>query len=177
MLNYLADDPSRCWADQDYLENNTWLSNFPLLKKYGLDFDPMCFSNHLPGIAKLADKNSEIQFILEHTGMPYDHTPEGRKVWSDGMRVLAERENASVKISGFGTTVDNWNEALIRPYVLTTIDLFGADRVCFASNFPTDKVFSSMSKIWDAFLSITADFSEDEKDKMFAMNAKRLYRI
>lgn len=177
MLNYLADDPSRCWADQDYLENDTWRGNFPLLKKYGLDFDPMCFSNHLPGIAELAGKHPDIQVILEHTGMPYDHTPEGRKVWTDGMRALAERENASVKISGFGTTIDNWTEELIRPYVLTAIEVFGVDRVCFASNFPTDKMFSSMTKIWDAFLSITADFSQHERDAMFANNAKRLYRM
>ena len=93
------------------------------------------------------------------------------------MRALAERENASVKISGFGTTIDNWTEELIRPYVLTAIEVFGVDRVCFASNFPTDKMFSSMTKIWDAFLSITADFSQHERDAMFANNAKRLYRM
>jgi len=43
----------------------------------------------------------------------------------------------------------------------------------FASNFPTDKLFSSMDAIWQAFLSITADFSQDERDKLFAGNANQ----
>ncbi len=177
MLNYLADIPALCWADQDYMLHNDWLRNFPLLKKYGLDFDPMCFSNHLPGIAKLAGENPEIQVILEHTGMPYDHTDEGRAIWADGMRALAARDNTAAKISGLGNTIDNWTEELIRPYVLETIEIFGTERVAFASNFPTDSKFSSMGAIWDAFMSITADFSQDERNAMFAGNARRLYRL
>ncbi len=177
MLNYLPDTPALCWADQDYMANPDWVRSFALLKKYGLDFDPMCFSNHLPGIAKLAGENPEIQVILEHTGMPFDHTDEGRKIWADGMRELAARDNTAAKISGLGNTIENWTETLIRPYVLETIEIFGTDRVAFASNFPTDSQFGPMSDIWDAFLSITTDFSQDEKNAMFADNARRLYRM
>jgi predicted TIM-barrel fold metal-dependent hydrolase len=177
MLNYLPDNPALCWADQDYLQNDAWLKNFPLLKKYGLDFDPMCFSNHLPGVAKLAGENPEIKVILEHAGMPYDHTPECRAVWAKAMRTFAERDNAAIKISGFGNTMENWTEEKIRPYVLEIIEAFGTGRVCFASNFPTDGQFSDMAAIWDAFLSITGNFSQDEKDAMFAENAYRLYRF
>ena len=177
MLNHLPDVPALCWADQDYMANDKWLKNIPLLKKYGLDFDPMCFSNHLPGLARIAGENPEIRVILEHTGMPYDHTNEGRKIWADGLRALAERDNTAVKISGFGTTIENWTEEVIRPYVLETIDIFGTDRVAFASNFPTDSMFSDMATIWEAFLSITSGFSQNERDAMFADNARRIYRL
>lgn len=177
MLNYLPNNPALCWADQDYMQNDHWLKNYPLLAKYGLDFDPMCFSNHLPHMAKLAGDYPNIHVTLEHTGMPYDHTDDGRKIWADGMRLLAERDNTAVKISGLGNTIENWDIDKIRPYVLETIDIFGTDRVCFASNFPTDSLFSSMAAIWDAFLAITADFSQAEKDAMFADNALRLYKM
>ena len=177
MLNHLPNVPALCWADQDYMANDTWLKNIPLLKKYGLDFDPMCFSNHVPGLARIAGENPEIRVILEHTGMPYDHTNEGRKIWADGLRALAERDNTAVKISGFGTTIENWTEEVIRPYVLETIDIFGTDRVAFASNFPTDSMFSDMATIWEAFLSITSGFSQNERDAMFADNARRIYRL
>jgi predicted TIM-barrel fold metal-dependent hydrolase len=177
MLNHLPDNPALCWADQDYMANDAWLKNFPLLKKYGLDFDPMCFSNHLPGLAKLAGENPETQVILEHTGMPHDHTTEGRKYWADGMRALAARDNTAAKISGLGNTIENWTEEQIRPYVLETIEIFGTDRVAFASNFPTDSQFSTLSAIWEAFLSITEDLSQAERDAMFAGNARRLYSM
>jgi predicted TIM-barrel fold metal-dependent hydrolase len=34
-----------------------------------------------------------------------------------------------------------------------------------------------MDAIWQAFLSITADFSQDEQDKMFTDNAIEHYRL
>jgi predicted TIM-barrel fold metal-dependent hydrolase len=34
-----------------------------------------------------------------------------------------------------------------------------------------------MDAIWQAFLSITADFSQDERDKMFADNAIKHYSL
>jgi predicted TIM-barrel fold metal-dependent hydrolase len=93
------------------------------------------------------------------------------------MRALAANDNVVAKISGLGTTMPKWNETMIRPYVLETIDIFGIDRVMFASNFPTDKLFSSMDAIWQAFLSLTSAFSQDERDKMFADNAIKHYRL
>lgn len=177
MLNYMAENPALCWADQDYLQNTAWLDNFGLLKKYNLDFDLMCFSNHMKGAAELANKHPQTGIFLEHAGMPHDHTPAGRDAWRSGMNSLAANDNVTAKISGLGTTMPDWTEEQIRTYVLEAIEIFGTDRVCFASNFPTDKQFSSMDAIWQAFLSITADFSADERDDMFMRNALRLYRL
>ena len=177
MLNYLPGTPALCWADQDYLENQDWVDNFGLLKKYDLDFDLMCFSNHMERAAALARRHPQTQIFLEHAGMPHDHTEEGRAYWKAGMQQLAREDNTIAKLSGFGNTIECWTEELIRPYILEAVDIFGVERICFASNFPTDKQFGSMEAIWQAFLSITADFSQDERDKMFATNALRYYRI
>ncbi len=177
MMNYLADTPALCWASQDYMQNPTWVKNIGLLKKYGLSFDPMCFSNHFAGLAQIAHNNPDILIILEHTGMPHDHTEQGKAFWAEGLRKIAACDNTAIKISGLGNTIGNWTEHSIRPYVLQAIDIFGTDRVCFASNAPTDKQFSPINDIWQAFLSITADFSRSEKDNMFANNALRLYNM
>lgn len=177
MLNHLPDNPALCWANEDFMENAAWIEKFGLLKKYGLDFDLMCFSNHMERAAALAGKHPETRIILEHTGMPHDHTPEGRDHWRSGLRSLASMDNVFAKISGHGNTIENWTEELIRPYVLETIEIFGTDRVCFASNFPTDSMFSSMDAVWSAFLSITGEFSQDERDSMFAENAINIYRL
>jgi predicted TIM-barrel fold metal-dependent hydrolase len=47
----------------------------------------------------------------------------------------------------------------------------------FASDFPTDKLFNTYAKALDAFDAITAAFSADEREAMFAANAERIYRI
>lgn len=177
MLNRLEDNPAMCWADEDFTVNPAWVGNFGLLRKYGLGFDLMCFSNMMHRMADLAHTHSDTLIVLEHTGMPHEHDEDGRERWRAGMKALAANENVVTKISGLGNTIADWTEDLFRPYVLETIDIFGIDRVMFGSNFPTDKQFSSMDTLFQAFLSITADFSQDERDRMFADNAIRHYRI
>jgi len=177
MLNRIENDPAKCWAAEDFTRNPAWIRNYGLLKKYNLGFDLMCFSNMMHRMADLAHKHPDIMVYLEHAGMPHEFAKEGNERWRAGMQALAANDNVVAKISGLGTTMPKWNEAMIRPYVLETIDIFGVDRVMFASNFPTDKLFSSMDAIWQAFLSITSAFSQDERDKMFADNAIKHYRL
>ena len=59
--------------------------------------------------------------------------------------------------------------------VLDTIEIFGADRCMFASNFPVDRLHSDYDAIWRAFDQITADFSADERHALFHDNAARFY--
>ncbi len=177
MLNRIEDDPAKCWAPEDFTVNPTWIENYGLLKKYGLGFDLMCFSNMMHRMADLAHRHPDIMIYLEHAGMPHEFDEAGNEAWRSGMKALAANENVVAKVSGLGTTMPDWDEDMIRPYVLETIDIFGVDRVMFASNFPTDKLYSSMDAIWQAFLSITSDFSQGERDKLFADNAVKYYGL
>jgi len=177
MLNRIEDEPAKCWAAEDFTVNPAWIRNFSLLQKYGLGFDLMCFSNMMHRMADLAHKHPDTMIYLEHAGMPHEFDAAGNERWRAGMKALAANDNVVTKISGLGTVIPDWTEEIIRPYVLETIDIFGVDRVMFASNFPTDKLFSSMDAIWKAFLSITSDFSQAERDRMFADNAIEHYRL
>jgi len=48
----------------------------------------------------------------------------------------------------------------------------------FASNFPVDWLFTEYySTLMDAYLSVTASYSDAERAAMFADNAERWYRI
>jgi predicted TIM-barrel fold metal-dependent hydrolase len=189
VVNYLPGPHANWWADQgykakpgwvrsqDYFENPKFLANFHKLARYGLGFDYMAFPNHMKPMAKLANANPGVTVYVEHTGMPYDHTPEGLEVWREGMHALAAAPNVVCKLSGLGNTVPKWTEEAIRPYVLEAIDIFGVDRCMFASNFPTDGAFSTMRAVWEAFFSIAKSFTAEERDKLFAANAIRHYRL
>ena len=177
MLNFLPGNPRYCWADREYLEDPLWQENYGLLARYGLDFDLMCFAHQMPAMAKLATSHPDIRVHLEHTGMPWDHTAEGRQLWRQGLRKIAALENSDIKISGLGNTIEGWTAEAIRPYVLEAIDIFGTERVSFASNFPTDKQFSSMAAIWAAFDSILEGFDLESRERMFVENAIAAYRL
>ena len=67
--------------------------------------------------------------------------------------------------------------AVWRPFVETCIELFGADRCMFESNFPVDKMAIGYAALWNAFKRIAAGASADEKRALFAGTATRTYRL
>jgi len=64
-----------------------------------------------------------------------------------------------------------------RPYMETCIDLFGARRCMFESNFPVEKMGIGWATLWNAFKRIAADASAEEKLALFSGTARRVYRL
>jgi predicted TIM-barrel fold metal-dependent hydrolase len=61
--------------------------------------------------------------------------------------------------------------------VETCVELFGADRCMFESNFPVDSATCSYVRLWNAFKRISAGWSADERAALFAGTARRAYRL
>jgi predicted TIM-barrel fold metal-dependent hydrolase len=155
-----------------------WQRGFKLLRNYGLSFDLQIYPAQMPEATAVARENPETPLILNHTGMFVDRSSiAGWRAWRDGMRTLAACPNVSVKISGLGMLDHHWTVESLRPYVLETIDTFGAEQCMFASNFPVDRLYSTYSAVWKAFAEIVSGASETEKSALFRENAQRIYRI
>jgi predicted TIM-barrel fold metal-dependent hydrolase len=80
-----------------------------------------------------------------------------------------------VKISGLGQPGEAWTVEANRDIVRTVIDLFGARRCMFASNFPVDSLCASFQTIFNGFFAITQDLSAGERRALFRDNAIRIY--
>lgn len=159
------------------LGDPAWRRGFALLERFGLSFDLQTPWWHLPEAAELAAAHPGIQVILNHTGLPADRSPEGLAGWRRAMAVLAEMPNVAVKISGLGVPGRPWTVEANRRIVLDTIELFGPERCMFASNFPVDGLVASFATIWDGFLAITAGLDAAARRRLFADNARRIYRL
>lgn len=154
-----------------------WRRGFAMLAPNGLSFDLQTPWWHLAEARSLADDFGATQIILNHTGLPADRSKEGLEGWRTAMRLLAGAPNAAVKISGIGQAGHPWSVEANRAIVRTTIDLFGAERCMFASNFPVDSLVASFDTIYSGFAEITSDLSSAERDALFFGNAMRIYRI
>ena len=64
-----------------------------------------------------------------------------------------------------------------KPWIETCIELFGADRCMFESNFPVDKVTSGFGVLWNAFKRLSAKASAAEKTALFSGTASRVYKL
>ena len=170
-------DPRLRFTPVDRLNDPAWLAGFALLGQTDWSFDLQIYAHQMADATRLARRYPSTRIILNHAGMPHDRSPSGMVAWREGMRALADCENTAVKISGLGMMDHGWSTDSIRPFVLDSIEIFGTDRACFASNFPVDGLFSSFDTLWGAFDDITSGSSNDDRDKLFRTTAETLYRI
>jgi L-fuconolactonase len=66
---------------------------------------------------------------------------------------------------------------LWRPVIEPALEVFGASRCMFESNFPVDRSGASYGVVWNAFKRIAAGASAKEKAALFHDNAKRVYKL
>ncbi len=134
--------------------------------------------------------------MLDHVGGPLGVGPyrgKGEDVfaaWKRDIRTLATCPNVFVKLGGLAMAVNGFDfhkrdlppssDELARswrPYMETCIEVFGARRCMFESNFPVDKAMCGYPVLWNAFKRIATGASAAEKAALFHDTAAGFYRI
>lgn len=150
------------------MDDGKWREGYRRLAPLGLHFELQAPWRQLEEAARLARDFPETLIVLNHTGLPSD--PELTD-WRKALALIAACPNAAVKISGLGAVKRK------REVVLAAIELFGAQRAMFASNFPVDGLRSTFSEIFSEFDAITRAFPQPERRALFYDNAVRIYRM
>jgi L-fuconolactonase len=177
-----------------YLESK-FRRGFAELAPLNLTFDAFVLAPQLADVTDLARNFPDTSIVLNHLGQPVGRGAHAGRLehefsdWRKNMTDIADCANVAVKMGGLGsflvgsptyrsdppasseTLAAEWG-----PYVETTIQLFGADRVMFASNAPTDGA-GLFSVVCNAYKRIVAACSDDERADVFARTAARVYRL
>ena len=154
-----------------------WRRGYALLAQHGLSFDLQTPWWHLREAADLNARYPEVPIILNHTGLPRDRSAGELAGWRAAMRLFAGAPNVAVKISGLGEPGQAWSVARNEGVILDTIEIFGEDRCLFASNFPVDGLAGSFATIYSGFAQATEKLGLTVQAKLFAGNARRIYRL
>jgi len=128
----------------------------------------------MAGAAELAAACPDVTFVLQHAGMLEDLSDEGIAAWRAGMRLLAAQDNVVSKLSGLGTFLRANDVEHIGFVVRETLDLFGAERCLFGSNFPIEKLWTPYGELIDAH---RAALPETARPEVFGDTARRVYRL
>ena len=161
----------------DVMNDADWRRGFALLASHGLLFELQIFAGQMADGARLARSFPDTIFVLEHAGMLEDTSPRGWQLWRDGMMALADCPNVNVKLSGLGTFVHACRTDVIGPIVRETVAMFGADRCCYGSNFPIEKLWIDYGTLYETFRNAVAHLSDGEQAAILHDTAARLYRI
>jgi L-fuconolactonase len=169
---------------------------FRLLQKLNLSFDAWVLEPQLPELIDLARAFAETQIVVDHLGGPVGvaqyagQLHERFSLWCKNMRILSTCTNVSVKLGGLGMPLTGSSSFMAtpprssaqlaeewRPYIETCIEVFGADRCMFESNFPVDAATCTYRVLWNAFKRLTASASKADQAALFSGTAARVYRL
>jgi predicted TIM-barrel fold metal-dependent hydrolase len=177
-INWHPDALYRFCERPDYMRDAAWRRGLSLLERHGLSFDLQIYAGHQGDDAyQLVADFPGIQFILDHSGAPYDRSADGVARWHGALRRLATLPNVVTKLSGFDMFDHRWTVASLREPILRVLDAFGPDRCLFASNFPVSGLYAPYGRLLGAYLEILSVCSADEQRQILHDNAARVYRL
>ena len=65
----------------------------------------------------------------------------------------------------------------IAPWIEHALEVFGAGRCMFASNFPVDAMAGTFDELYTGFIEVTSGLDDTARDLLFAGTAERIYRL
>jgi L-fuconolactonase len=166
------------------------------LTAMGLSLDALVYHHQHTDLIDLARACPGANIILNHTGMPLCYGPFAGKQkevyaqWRATLPEIASCANVTMKLGGMMMRLAAYDYNAIpappsseqlaaywRPYIEPCIELFGAERCTFESNFPVDKMGIGYAALWNAFKRIARGASVDEKLALFSRTGRRAYRL
>lgn len=157
------------------MTDRAWREGYARLHPLGLHYELQTPWWHLHEAARVARDFPDTRIVINHAGMPSDRSEAGLQAWRAALAAMAACPNVAIKISGIGEAGGHWRLEANRRVVLEVIELFGAERCMFGSNYPVDGLCASFGTIFEGFARIVEGFSAEERSRLFVENARRIY--
>jgi L-fuconolactonase len=123
---------------------------------------------HLAELSQLVAAFPSINFILNHFA-GFDLSQVSPAVWAESLKPIAQCENILVKLSGYR------REQPLSAYLDAALDVFGAQRLLYGSNFPMFFPQTTYSEICHSMINAIHDV--ELQKAIFYQNAERIYRL
>jgi predicted TIM-barrel fold metal-dependent hydrolase len=147
----------------------------------------------MPLIKQIIAKNSQLRFIINHSGFPAKGGPKESNntawgLWKTNIIELAQYNNVFIKCSGMEMVDRQYEMSWFSQVTSYCISQFSIDRVMIASNFPLCLLGKEAGKetgknnygnYWQDILesSVIEQCSENEKSALLYDNALRIYKL
>ncbi|GJD52757.1 hypothetical protein OPKNFCMD_5524 [Methylobacterium crusticola] len=169
--------PEEAGRSRTLMSDPAWRAGFARLARHGLRFDLQTPWWNLDEAVELARDFPGTTIILNHAGLPAARDPASLAGWRAAMARLAGCPNVAVKVSGLGQPGQAWTPESNGPVVRAVIELFGAERAMFGSNFPVDSLCATLPEILGGMKAIAAPLPPAEQEAFFAGTARRVYAL
>jgi len=165
----------------EYFSRDDFHRGLNLLPGLDLRYDLLVFQRQLPVAIQLVDRQPELGIIVDHLAKPEARNGRIEDHWRRDMRELSKREHIlGVKFSGLVTEFPDGpiDRDTIRAYFEETLEMFGANRVMFGTDWPVCLLRVESYTEWaDTVRDLVSALSADERKAILGDNAIRTYQI
>jgi L-fuconolactonase len=160
-----------------YCLREEFVAGVRLIGEHGLRCDLCLRPDELADGARLAAACPDTRFVLDHCGNAPVYAD--RTAWQRGIAAVAQQPNVICKISGIIAQAkpEGWSSDDLAPIILHCAEVFGKDRIIFASDWPVCTLGATLQNWVHALQTIVAAWPEADQRKLFHDNAARFYDI
>lgn len=152
-----------------------------LLEAAGISLDVVSVRRrHLELVPILAQRYPQLRMVIDHLSKPPIRRPDRWEHWRDNLIAAARHPYVFAKVSGLFPArgaMDDWDAALLRPYLDLALDQFGPHRLMFGSDWPICNLAGGFRKIWREYRVLFDALDPPERAQILGGTAARFYRI
>ncbi|MEM1365418.1 MAG: amidohydrolase family protein [Pseudomonadota bacterium] len=168
--------------DDDWMLRPDIAWAYEAIAEHDLIFEALGFPRHIANFRTLLARHPDMRVVLNHCLKPQirDHPEQVAALsdWADGMSALAKETKAVCKFSALVTEAKpDWTEADLRPFTDHVIEVFGADRLMWGSDWPVALLASDYERWLGSAKALTSHLSAEEEHALFYGTANNFYRL
>lgn len=139
-----------------------------------LTFDALGFPVHLPRFQEIFARHSTMRAVIDHGMKPVIRNGEF-DAWAKAIVAIAETTSVHCKISGLANEAGaGWSAQTLAPYVEHLLNVFGADRLMWGSDWPV----LELAGTYDNWLATAKTLiPQADAPAIFGGTAARFYRL
>jgi L-fuconolactonase len=164
--------------DPAFMLDPDFQKGLSLLKNHDFTYDVLIFPTQMESAYKTISMHPDQKFVIDHLAKP-DIKNGILEPWSSWIRKIAAYDNVTCKLSGLVTEAvwQSWNHEDFYPYLDVVMEAFGTSRVMFGSDWPVCLLSGDYQEVFGIVSSYLKEFSKDEKEQIFGLNAASFYGI
>jgi len=162
----------------DWLVQRDVLRGLQHLSAMNVSYDLLVHTRHLRYVPQIVENCPDLALVVDHMAKPRI-TDVAVESWSRELESVASYQNIHCKLSGLVTEANwaSWHTGDLKPYVERALKLFGPQRMMFGSDHPVCLLAASYQRVLESFQQMLHDLSGSDRENIFALNAKKFYRL
>jgi L-fuconolactonase len=163
--------------DPEFLKRGNFVRGVKALDAFDYTYDLLILPHQLKeGIEFCQQLDQKI--VLDHLAKPPIKSGDVKQ-WKQEIGAFKELDHVYAKVSGLITEADwkNWTSGQINEIIDVALEVFGADRLLFGTDYPVLKVAGELDQWIDVYKSSIGALSPNEQAKINKQNCKNFYAL